>query len=93
MKTAEQVMGSLIDELSRTAHTTEDQARLEAALRHWATVREHRERKELKILMLSEELRIEDEQFAALLDERSWQHVKGERTDEGIYRSGDRPDH
>jgi hypothetical protein len=67
-KTAEQLMESLLAMLTREARTDEDQARLESMRQKWAPVREQRERKELRILLLVEELRHEDEEFAALLD-------------------------
>jgi hypothetical protein len=67
-KTAEQLMESLLAMLTREARTDEDRTRLESVRQKWTTVREERERKELRILLLVEELRDEDEQFEAALD-------------------------
>ncbi len=69
MTTTEQRIQALIEMLSRDAHTGEDQARAEAMRRNWAELQEQRLRDELKILLMTEARRYEDEQFEAALDD------------------------
>jgi hypothetical protein len=83
MKTTEQIMASLVEELTRIATSAEDQRRLEILHRNWDFVRERREAKQLKILLLQEELRLEDERFTCMFDEwrrigrTAWRPLKG----------------
>jgi hypothetical protein len=69
MRTAESIMATMIDELKQDARTPEGRERLAMMTGYWDTIREHRERLQLKILMLQETLRVEDEKFATTFDE------------------------
>jgi hypothetical protein len=69
MRTAESIMASLFDELRQDARSPENLERFVTMQRCWDVVRERRERLQLKILMLQEELRVEDEKFAIEFDD------------------------
>ena len=68
MKTAEQIIGNLLDELKQYASSPEDFELLVTVTDYWDIVREQRERLQVKILMLQEELRIEDENFTTMFE-------------------------
>jgi hypothetical protein len=69
MKTTEQVVASVLDELRQDARSPEGREVLEMMQRNWDIVREHRDRLHLTILLAEEELRIQDEEFATTFDE------------------------
>jgi hypothetical protein len=59
MRTTTERMEALIAMLTRDAQNDEDRRRLESVRTRWTSVRAERERKELRILLLVEELREE----------------------------------
>ena len=69
MMNTEQRVQRLIEELSRDAHSDEDKARAESMRKSWAELQDQRLRDDLKILLMTEARRYEDEQFAAALDD------------------------
>jgi hypothetical protein len=69
MTNTEQRIQALIEMLSRDARTDEDKARAESMQKHWTELQDQRLRDDLKILLLIEGRRYEDEQFEAALDD------------------------
>jgi hypothetical protein len=69
MRTAEQIMASVLDEMKHDARSPEDLERLVTMQKCWDVLRERRDRLHLTILLAEETLRVEDERFATTFDE------------------------
>jgi hypothetical protein len=69
MKTIEERIRTLIATLRREAHTDEERERVESMRETWTVVQGYREAKELKILLLQQELDQQAEELASVLDE------------------------
>jgi hypothetical protein len=69
MTNTEQRIQALIEMLSRDARTNEDRTRAEAMRRNWTELQDQRLRDDLKVLLMTEARRYEDEQFEAALDD------------------------
>jgi hypothetical protein len=67
--TIEARIADLITTLKREAHSDEDRERVESMQQTWVVVQGYREAKELKILLLQQELDQQAEELAAVLDE------------------------
>lgn len=68
MTPTQQRVRRLIEMLSREAKTDEDKARAETMRKHWEDLQAERLQEDLRILMMTEARRYDDEKIEAALD-------------------------